>query len=67
MLGEGVNGSRTLLKNVDYDATHFQMGSLKVNIPKELFWEGGFTKKSRTNSVIVTPLFCNLWKTLESG
>ena len=29
------------LKNVDYDALHFHRGSLKINIFKVLFWEGG--------------------------
>ena len=38
---EGVNGRIALLKNVDYDALHFHTGSLKINIFKILFWEGG--------------------------
>ena len=28
-------------KNVDYDALPFPRGSLKINIFKVLFWEGG--------------------------
>ena len=27
--------------NVDYDALHFHTGSLKINIFKVIFWEGG--------------------------
>ena len=32
--------------NVDYDALHFQTGSLKINIFQVLFWEGEVTKKN---------------------
>ena len=39
--GEWVNGRCTLFKNVDYDALHMHTGSLKINIFKVLFWEGG--------------------------
>ena len=28
-------------KNADYEALHFHMGLLKINIFKVLFWEGG--------------------------
>ena len=45
MLGEGVNSRRTLFKNVDYDALHFHTGSLKINIFKVLFWDGGVHKQ----------------------
>ena len=41
MLGGGVNGRCMLVKNVDYDALHFHAGSLKINIFKVLFLEGG--------------------------
>ena len=37
-----------LLKNVDYDALHFHMGSLMINIFKVFFWErdrGGHKKE----------------------
>ena len=40
-MGEGDNGNRTLFLNVDYDALHFYTGTLKINIIKVLFWEGG--------------------------
>ena len=40
-MGAGVNGNRTLLKNVDYEALHFHTVTLKINIIKVLFWEGG--------------------------
>ena len=40
--GEEVNGRCTLFKNVDYYALHFHdTGSLKINIFKVLFLEGG--------------------------
>ena len=39
--GGGINGRCMLFKNVDYDALHMHTGSLKINIFKELFWEGG--------------------------
>ena len=34
------------LKKVDYDALHFHMKSLKINIFKVLFWHGAGHKKS---------------------
>ena len=34
--------------NVDYDALHFHTGSLKINIFKVLFWDGGGHKKDYT-------------------
>ena len=45
--GEAVTGRCVLFKNVDDDALHNCMhtGSLKINIFKVLFWEGGGHKK----------------------
>ena len=43
---ERVNGRYTLCKNVEYDAWHFHIWSLKkINIFKVFFWEGVGHKK----------------------
>ena len=46
-----------LLKNVDYDASHYHIkGSLKINIFKVLCWEGGMegvTKKSTLRTLLI--------------
>ena len=46
--GGGVNGHLTLFKYVDYDALHFNMRLLKINIFKVFFWEGGGHKKDHS-------------------
>ena len=46
--GEWVNCGLTLFLNVDYEALHFHMGSLKINIFKVLFWEGGRGHKKKS-------------------
>ena len=51
--GGGINGRCTLLKNV---ALHFHTGSLKINICKVRFWEGGregVTKKSTLCTLLI--------------
>ena len=52
-LGGGGKWPRTLFLNVDYDALHFHTGSLKINIFKVLFWEGGVTKKSTLCTLLI--------------
>ena len=46
--GGRVNGHCTHFLNVYYDALHFRTVSLKINIFKELVWQGGrgVTQKS---------------------
>ena len=56
MLGGGVNGRCMLVKNVDYDALHFHAGSLKINIFKVLFLEGGRGHKKSTLCMLLMML-----------
>ena len=54
--GERFNGLHMLFKNDDYDALHFHTGSLKINIFKVFFLEGGregVTKKSTLCSLLI--------------
>ena len=53
--GSGVNGRRTFLHFFYYDALHFHMGPLKINIFKVIFWEGG-RRGSRKKSTVCTLL-----------
>ena len=58
MLGGGGGGGGQwppyAFKNVDYDALHFNTGSLKINIFKVLFSEGG--RGSHKKSTLCTLL-----------